>query len=93
MTIKFDKQESISKVARAANDTGSPEVQISILTQRLKYLNEHFDKNKKDHHSRHGLIKLVGQRRRLLKYLNNKSPERFTKLVTDLGIRVSKKQG
>ena len=93
MTIKFDKSESISKVARGNGDTGSPEVQVAILTQRLKYLNQHFDKNKKDHHSRRGLLKLVGRRRKLLNYLNKKDPERFTKLVSDLGIRVSKNQG
>ena len=90
MTIKFDKTETMAKVAQGNGDTGSPEVQIAVLTHRLKYLNEHFDKHKKDHHSRRGLLKLVGRRRKLLKYLNSKSPERFTKLVSDLGIRVSK---
>ena len=69
------------------SDTGSPEVQIAILSQRIKELTEHFQTHTKDHHSRRGLLKLVSQRRRLLNYLRGKSPERHQTLITRLGIR------
>lgn len=68
-------------------DTGSPEVQIAILTERIKNLTEHFKTHKKDHHSRRGLLMLVGKRRRLLGYLRNKDVERFRALTDTLGIR------
>ncbi len=81
------KQEIIAKYARNENDTGSPEVQIALLTERIKYLTEHLKINKKDHSSRLGLLKLVGQRRRLMRYLKKIDIERFNKIKADLGIR------
>lgn len=69
------------------NDTGSPEVQIAILTERINYLNEHLKANKKDHHSRRGLLKMVGQRRSLLDYLKKNDFERYRTIVTRLGLR------
>jgi small subunit ribosomal protein S15 len=69
------------------NDTGSPEVQIALLSERINYLTEHFKLHAKDHHSRRGLLKLVGQRRRLLDYIKNKDSERYQKLINRLGIR------
>ena len=68
-------------------DTGSPEVQIAILSARIEYLTEHFKINKKDHHSRRGLLKLVGQRRRLLDYVKNKDVERYRTVIQRLGLR------
>jgi len=81
------KQEIIAKYSRGENDTGSPEVQIALLTERIKYLTEHLKQNKKDHSSRLGLLKLVGQRRRLLRYLRKKDFERFSAIKEALGIR------
>ena len=81
------KSEIISKFARGENDTGSPEVQIALLSERISYLTEHLKVNKKDHSSRLGLLKLVGQRKRLMKYLRKKDYERYTKVVKALGIR------
>jgi small subunit ribosomal protein S15 len=69
------------------SDTGSPEVQVAILSQRIKELTEHFQTHTKDHHSRRGLLKLVSQRRRLLNYLRGQSPERYQTLITRLGLR------
>ena len=68
-------------------DTGSPEVQIALLSARIQYLTEHFKTHKKDHHSRRGLLKLVGQRRRLLEYLKNKEVSRYRKIIERLGLR------
>ncbi|MBX7099202.1 MAG: 30S ribosomal protein S15 [Myxococcaceae bacterium] len=68
-------------------DTGSPEVQVALLSERITYLTEHFKTHKKDHHSRRGLLKLVGQRRRLLDYLKDKDTNRYKKLIENLGIR------
>lgn len=68
-------------------DTGSPEVQLAILSERINYLTEHFRTNKSDHHSRRGLLKLVGQRRKLLDYLKSSSKERYTKAIEKLGLR------
>jgi small subunit ribosomal protein S15 len=81
------KQEIIKKFAKAKNDTGSAEVQIALLTERLRQLNDHFSTHAKDHHSRRGLLKLVGQRKRLLRYLQDNSPESYKNLIADLGIR------
>ena len=81
------KQEIIAKYGRGENDTGSPEVQIALLTERIKYLTEHLKTNKKDHSSRLGLLKLVGQRRRLMRYLRNKNFDRYTTIKEALGIR------
>ncbi len=81
------KQEIIEQFKRHEGDTGSPEVQIALLSERISYLTEHFRTHKKDHHSRRGLLKIVGQRRRLLDYLKSKDVERYRIIITTLGIR------
>jgi small subunit ribosomal protein S15 len=81
------KKEVIDRFKTHEKDTGSPEVQIAILSSRIKYLTEHFNVHKKDHHSRRGLLKLVGQRRRLLNYLKRKDVERYRTVIKELGIR------
>ncbi len=81
------KREIIKRFARHENDTGSPEVQIALLTARIKTLEQHFKIHKKDHHSRRGLLKLVGQRRRLLNYLRRTDFDRYRNLVKVLGLR------
>jgi small subunit ribosomal protein S15 len=81
------KVETIKKFATHDGDTGSPEVQIALLTERITHLTEHFKIHAKDHHSRRGLLKLVGQRRRLLDYLKSKSVDRYRGLIDTLGIR------
>jgi len=82
-----NKKEIISKFKLHDNDTGSPEVQIALLSNRIKYLTDHFKVHKKDHHSRRGLLKLVGQRRRLLNYLKKINVERYRIIIKELGIR------
>jgi len=81
------KQEIIDRYRLHNADTGSPEVQVAILSERISYLTDHFKVHAKDHHSRRGLIKLVGQRRRLLNYLKNKDIERYRALIEQLGLR------
>ena len=81
------KQEIIDRYRLHDADTGSPEVQVAILSERISYLTDHFKVHAKDHHSRRGLIKLVGQRRRLLNYLKNKDIERYRTLIEQLGLR------
>ncbi len=81
------KKELIDQFKLHEQDTGSPEVQIALLTHRISYLNEHFKAHKKDHHSRRGLLKLVGQRRRLLNYLKAKDVNRYRSIIRALGIR------
>jgi len=81
------KKDVIGKFALHPGDTGSPEVQIALLTERITYLTEHFKSHSKDHHSRRGLLKLVGQRRRLLDYLKRAGVDRYRKLIQTLGIR------
>ena len=81
------KLEVIKDYATKTNDTGSPEVQVAILTERITNLTEHFKTHKKDNHSRHGLLKLVSQRRRLLDYVKAKNEERYQTLIQRLGIR------
>jgi small subunit ribosomal protein S15 len=81
------KTELIKNFQVHESDTGSPEVQIAILTERINYLNEHLKANKKDHHSRRGLLKMVGQRRALLNYLKDNDFERYRAIVTRLGLR------
>ena len=81
------KQDIVGKFKTHDKDTGSPEVQVALLTERIVYLTEHFKTHKKDHHSRRGLLKLVGQRRRLLDYLKDKDAARYRKLIESLGIR------
>ena len=81
------KQELLEEFATAQGDTGSPEVQVAILSERIRNLTEHFKDHKKDNHSRRGLLKLVSQRRRLLDYLNNKDSARYQTLIEKLGLR------
>jgi small subunit ribosomal protein S15 len=81
------KNELVTKFRTHETDTGSPEVQVALLSERITMLTEHFKTHKKDHHSRRGLLKLVGQRRRLLDYLKTKDVARYRKLIEGLGIR------
>jgi small subunit ribosomal protein S15 len=81
------KTELIGTYRTHESDTGSPEVQVAILSERISYLTEHFKTHVKDHHSRRGLLKLVGQRRRLLDYLKRKDSDRYAELIRKLGIR------
>jgi len=81
------KQEIIEQYKTHEGDTGSPEVQIALLSERITYLTDHFRTHKKDHHSRRGLLKIVGQRRRLLDYLKKKDVERYRTIINKLGIR------
>ena len=84
---KEQKTELIGSYQVHGTDTGSPEVQVALLSERISYLTEHFKTHKKDHHSRRGLLKLVGQRRRLLDYLKSKDSERYADLIRRLGLR------
>ncbi|MDH4230446.1 MAG: 30S ribosomal protein S15 [Nitrospirota bacterium] len=84
---KEKKQNIINEYKQHDRDTGSPEVQIAILSDRIGYLTEHFKTHAKDHHSRRGLLKLVGQRRKLLDYLKSKNKERYDNVIGRLGIR------
>ncbi|GAB6052295.1 30S ribosomal protein S15 [Magnetospira thiophila] len=81
------KTELIQEYKQGEKDTGSPEVQVSILTERIRNLTEHLKEHKKDHHSRRGLLIMVGQRRRLLDYLKRKNEGRYTSLIQSLGLR------
>jgi small subunit ribosomal protein S15 len=81
------KKEIIEDFMLHPSDTGSPEVQIALLSDRISYLTEHFKLHKKDHHSRRGLLKLVGQRRQLLNYLKHKSVDRYNSVIQRLGLR------
>jgi len=81
------KKEIIEQYRSHERDTGSSEVQIAILSERIRYLTEHFKVHKKDHHSRRGLLKLVGQRRRLLNYLREKNVDRYREIIEKLGLR------
>ena len=85
MTI--DSSSIIEEYKRGDNDTGSPEVQVALLTDRINHLTEHLKVHKKDHHSRRGLLMLVGRRRRLLDYLKNNDIERYRALIARLGLR------
>jgi small subunit ribosomal protein S15 len=85
--LKNEKQQVISDFKTHEGDTGSPEVQIAILTNRINELTEHFQVHVKDHASRRGLLKMVGTRAALLKYLNKTSPERYKAIITRLGLR------
>ncbi len=84
---KAETSEIVEKFGKTGGDTGTPEVQIALMTRRLQQLNEHFKVHSKDHHSRRGLMKLVGQRKRLLTYLRNKDTSAYRTLITELGIR------
>ena len=81
------KQQVVAKYRVHKTDTGSPEVQVAILSQRIKQLEDHFKTHSKDHHSRRGLLSMVARRRHLLKYLKSRNPERYKNLIQSLGIR------
>ena len=83
----MNKTEIIKEFGRFEGDTGSPEVQIALLTARINELNDHLKMHKKDHHSRRGLLKMVGQRRGLLNYLKDNDIEKYRKLISELGLR------
>ena len=87
MLTPDSKNELIGSFRTHETDTGSPEVQVALLSERIGYLTEHFKTHAKDHHSRRGLLKLVGQRRRLLDYLKRKDADRYAELIRKLGIR------
>jgi small subunit ribosomal protein S15 len=88
MTLTADaKREIVTKYGRDVNDTGSAEVQVALLTARINELTEHLREHRKDHHSRRGLLMLVGKRRRLLKYLQKTDIERYRRLIQELGLR------
>ena len=82
-----EKSELIEKFQKTNNDTGSSEIQIALLTKRIDYLTRHFETHKKDHHSRHGLLKMVNMRRKLLDYLKKKSLSRYQNIISSLGLR------
>jgi len=86
-TAPAHKQEIIKKHARNKGDTGSPEVQVAVLTDRINHLTAHFETHKKDHHSRRGLLMMVSNRRSLLNYLKKSKPAAYEKLIADLGLR------
>ncbi|HMO55575.1 MAG TPA: 30S ribosomal protein S15 [Tepidiformaceae bacterium] len=87
MLTKERKTDLIREFATKEGDTGSPEVQVAILTERIKYLTTHLKANKHDYHTRRGLLKLVGQRRRQLRYLNNRDVNRYREVIARLGLR------
>ena len=87
MLLKSEKQAIMKEYARHEGDTGSPEVQIALLTERITHLTEHFKVHKKDHHSRRGLLMMVGQRRGFLKYLAAQDIERYRAIISKLGLR------
>jgi len=82
-----EKEAIVSEFARAAGDTGSPEVQVALLTKNIEALQSHFKEHNKDHHSRRGLIRMVNQRRKLLDYLKRKNASRYVELIGQLGLR------
>ena len=81
------KGEIVKKYQRASNDTGSPEVQVALLSGRIEHLTSHFATHKQDHHSRQGLLRMVNQRRKLLDYLKSKNVDRYKQLISSLGLR------
>ncbi len=87
MIAKETKTQIMNEYARTANDTGSPEVQVAVLTERIKELTEHLKANPKDHHSRRGMLKMIGRRRGLLSYLKKTDIERYRALIEKLGLR------
>ena len=87
MITAEQKKEIVAKYGKTPEDTGSPEVQIALLSARIADLTEHLKTHKKDHHSRRGLLKMVGQRRGLLNYLKNKDIEKYRSLIAELGLR------
>jgi small subunit ribosomal protein S15 len=88
MPLSIDQKSAVvAKYQRAKGDTGSPEVQVALLSERISSLGGHFEAHKKDHHSRRGLLKMVNQRRKLLDYLKQEDQSRYAKLIADLGLR------
>lgn len=85
--LKDEKERIIKKNQMHEGDTGSPEVQIALLTERINGLTAHFEKHKRDHHSRRGLLKMVGHRRSLLNYLKKKDVDRYRRIISELGLR------
>lgn len=85
--MEMTKQEIIAKFGRKEGDTGSPEVQIALLTARINHLTEHLKTHQKDHHSRRGLLQMVGRRKGLLDYLKQTDIEKYRKIIADLGLR------
>ena len=85
--MEINKQEIIAKFGRSEGDTGSPEVQVALLTARINHLTEHLKEHKKDHHSRRGLLKMVGQRKGLLNYIKSKDVVKYRELIASLGLR------
>lgn len=85
--MSIDKKAVIEKYARKEGDTGSPEVQVALLTERINHLTEHLKEHKKDHHSRRGLLMMVGQRKGLLNYIKKTDIEKYRSLIADLGLR------
>ncbi|MBQ8942698.1 MAG: 30S ribosomal protein S15 [Firmicutes bacterium] len=85
--MEINKQEIIAKFGRSEGDTGSPEVQVALLTARINHLTEHLKEHKKDHHSRRGLLKMVGQRKGLLNYIKSKDIVKYRELIAALGLR------
>jgi len=83
----MDKKVIIEKFGRKENDTGSPEVQVALLTERINHLTEHLKIHKKDHHSRRGLLKMVGQRKGMLNYIKKKDVVKYRELIAELGLR------
>ena len=85
--MAFEKTPTVEKYRKNTSDTGSTEVQVALLTERINYLTDHFRTHAKDHHSRRGLLKMVGKRRRLLDYLRRTDLESYRKIISDLGLR------
>ncbi|HXC24950.1 MAG TPA: 30S ribosomal protein S15 [Gemmatimonadaceae bacterium] len=85
--MAFDNTSTLEKYRTSPEDTGSTQVQVALLTNRINYLNDHFKAHRKDHHSRQGLLKMVGRRRRLLDYMKRTDVEGYRKLITELGLR------
>ena len=85
--MAFEKASTVTKYRQHDSDTGSTQVQVALLTERINYLTDHFRAHKKDHHSRQGLLKMVGKRRRLLDYLKRTNVEGYRKIIQDLGLR------
>ena len=85
--MAFEKSPTVEKYGKHKSDSGSTEVQVALLTERINYLTDHFRTHAKDHHSRRGLLKMVGTRRRLLNYLSRTEHDRYLKLIADLGLR------
>jgi len=87
MLTKTEKEEITSSIRLHASDTGSSDVQVALLTERIRQMTDHLRVHRKDHHSQRGLMKIVGRRRRLLRYLSRQEPDRYKALITALGIR------